>query len=170
MWGSEQGHRNYPKHHSSLSVRALQLISVLYREIQQVFSCFGKVFGTRTWAAMLCLRNAEFLNAERVLLLGGSDPRLFLAQPGSEAACGRRYAVMSVNTRPFNTYLFWGSRSHRPKTEAYVMTVCSPPSLSESCWVGFKEPLASQSSSDGSGKSSHNRSDLKAIHLEQKQL
>lgn len=76
---------------------------------------------------MMSLRNADIVKAERVLLLGGSDPRLFLTRPDSKAA---RYAVMSVNTRPFNTYLFWGSRSRRTKTEASVLTVCSlPPSL-----------------------------------------
>lgn len=97
--------------------------SVLYRETQQIFSCFGKVFGTRTWAVMSCLRNASLPNAELVLLLGGSGTRLFLTRFKSSL---RMLDVMSVNARPFNTYLFWGSRSHRSKTEAYVMTVRSP--------------------------------------------
>lgn len=52
----------------------------------------------------------------------------------ADAGC----AVMSANGRPFNTYLFWGSRSHRPKTEAYVMTIRSPPPSLPIClplWV-----------------------------------
>lgn len=80
---------------------------------------------------MSCLRNASFPNAELVLLLGGSGTRLFLTRFKSSL---RMLDVMSVNARPFNTYLFWGSRSHRSKTEAYVMTVRSPPP-SRPLWV-----------------------------------
>lgn len=118
-----------PKSAPAGTAQAPRVLSVHDREIQQLFSCFGEVFGTRTWAVM-SLRNADIVKAERVLLLGGSDPRLFPTRPGSKAA---RYAVMSVNSRPFNTYLFlhtylfWGSRSRRPKTEASVLTVCSLP-------------------------------------------
>lgn len=85
-----------------------------------------KVFGTRTLAVMSWLRNASFLFTEFVLLLGDSGPRLFLTGPGSKMACGlwMWYTVMSTNTQAFNTYLFWGSGSHRPKREAYVKIVC----------------------------------------------
>lgn len=78
---------------------------------------------------MSWLKNASFLFTDFVLLLGDSSPTLFLTQPGSRVACGLWMGciVMSMNTQSFNTYLFWGSRSHRPKKETYVMTVCPPP-------------------------------------------
>lgn len=99
----------------------------LQENFQPIFSYFGKVFGTRTWAVMSWLRNASCLLTEFILLLGDSRPGLFLTGPGSKMACGLWiwYTVMSMNTQAFNTYLFWGSGSHRPKRETHVKRVCA---------------------------------------------
>lgn len=85
-------------------------------------------------------------------LLGDSRPGLFLTGAGSKVACGLRiwYTVMSINTQAFNTYLFWGSRSHRPKREAYVQRACALPSTHHLLQGRLREVLSSGSSSFGS--------------------
>ena len=108
------------------------------RKIQPIFSYSGTVFGTRTRAMMSWLRNASCLRAQFVLLLGDSRPRLFLTGAWLKHCLWMWYTVMSMKARAFNTYLFSGRRSHRPKREAHVRRVC-PLFLTHfgSHWVGF---------------------------------
>lgn len=102
----------------------------LHEHFQPIFSSFGKVFGTRTWAMMSWLRNASCLLTQFVLLLGDSRPGLFLTGPGSKMACGLDLIHSDVNEHR-GMCLFWGSRSHRPRVETYARRV----SFSHTHWL-----------------------------------
>lgn len=110
-----------------------------------------------------CLRKAAFLDEEHVLLPGGSDPRLFLTRPSTLICC-------DVSEYPACQYIFILGQQESQSKNRSICSDSGRPSLSGSCWVGFKEPFTSESCCDGSRNPSHNRSDAKVIHLEQKQL
>lgn len=89
-------------------------------------------------------------------LLGDSRPGLFLTGVGSKVVCGLWiwYTVMSINTQAFNTYLFWSSRSHRPKKRSICSeSICNTQTSTASCRADLREVLSSESSSCGSRSS-----------------
>lgn len=123
-------HRNSNSNITFMYMNSKSPLCPLHEHFQPIFSSFGKVFGTRTWAMMSWLRNASCLLTQFVLLLGDSRPGLFLTGPGSKMACGLDLIHSDVNEHR-GMCLFWGGRSHRPRVETYARRV----SFSHTHWL-----------------------------------